>query len=267
MVLILILITLIILDINRGRRNHNDLKKANQRTMEIMESRHKLLLSVSHDIKTPLNSIQGYLELMSQSSSVTAMKNASQHILSMLENLLEFSSIDQGKQHINLSDFSIQLLAQEIYEMFLPLANQKGLQLRVEAPSLNICSDRVKLKQLIINLISNAIKYTPAGEVSLHITCDKDVLAITIVDTGVVIPLEKQEQLFLPFIRLEEHHALASGTGLGLYVVKCILELLQGSITLNSQLGEGSSFTVQVPITHVQYVIPMGTQLVRVIDA
>ena len=133
-----------------------------------MESRHKLLLSVSHDIKSPLSSILGYLELMGMDSDdkeekrvISSMKNSADHILSLLTNLLNFSRLDQGKESIIVSEFCISKLCDELNEMFLPLAKNKQLGFIYNKESqeeIFVKSDALKIKQILSNILSNAIK-------------------------------------------------------------------------------------------------------------
>ena len=263
---ILVFIILIITDINKGRKARRDLEIANERTRQIMESRHKLLLSVSHDIKSPLNSILGYLAMMQNNTNVRSMQNSSEHILSMLENLLEFSSLEQGTVQKSMSDFNIRDLFEDIYNMFLPLASQKALTLSFTADSVRIQTDRIKLKQIVINLVSNAIKYTPSGTVEFGATFDKNKLKIKVKDTGVGIPVEKIPQLFMPFSRIEENNAVADGSGLGMFVVKGLVDLLGGKIVIQSKVGEGTNMRVIIPIKRSVKGIPQGVKKIKVYD-
>ncbi|MCL2131314.1 MAG: ATP-binding protein [Lentimicrobiaceae bacterium] len=266
LVLILIFIALIITDINKGRAARQALEKANERTRQIMESRHKLLLSVSHDIKSPLNSVLGYLALMESDANVRSMQNSSEHILAMLENLLEFSNLEQGTLQKSLSNFNLLDLFSDIYDMFVPLAGQKPLALAFMADNVRIQTDRVKLKQIVINLVSNAVKYTPSGTVEFTATIRGNYLKIKIKDTGVGIPSEKLPQLFLPFSRIEENNAVAGGTGLGMFVVKGLLDLLDGRININSKIRKGTTITLTIPVERSLKEIPQGVKRIKVYD-
>ena len=266
LVLILIFISLIITDINKGRKTRLALEAANERTRQIMESRHKLLLSVSHDIKSPLNSILGYLALMEHNPEVRSMQNSSEHILSLLENLLEFSSLEQGTLQKSASDFNLRDLFEDIYDMFLPLATRKMLALTFTVNDIRIRTDRVKLKQIVINLVSNAIKYTKSGTVEFKTVFGKNELKIEVKDTGVGIPTQKLSEIFMPFSRIEENSALAAGTGLGMFVVKGLVELLEGKIDIQSKVGEGTTITVIIPAERSQKEIPQGIKRIMIYD-
>ena len=266
LVLILIFIGLIITDINKGREARRKLEEANERTRQIMESRHKLLLSVSHDIKSPLNSVLGYLSLMKSDANVRSMQNSSEHILSMLENLLEFSSLEQGSHQKSVSVFNLRDLFGDIYDMFLPLANQKAITLSFSADHVRIRTDRVKLKQIVINLVSNAIKYTRTGTVEFKAAFDINELKIEVKDTGVGIPAEKLPRLFMAFDRIEENNAVAEGTGLGMFVVKGLVELLGGEIAIHSTVGEGTTIIAALPAELSLKEIPKGAKKIKVFD-
>ncbi len=253
--LILLFIILIIHDVNKGYAARKALEQANVRTRQIMDSRHKLLLSVSHDIKTPLNSILGYLELRQSNRElslrdISSMWNSGKHILALLENLLEFSSLEQGTLRTDLHHFNLLELCREVVEMFELLARQKKLAFDYEFdldPDLLICSDSLKMKQIIINILSNSIKYTVDGGVRFRVNHNDDKLAFCIADTGAGIPKDCMATLFKPFSRVEENNTLAEGSGLGLYVVKGLIDLLGGEITVASDVGKGTQIEVVIP--------------------
>lgn len=259
--LILLFIVMIITDVNKG-------KAARERIQDLMESRHKLLLSVSHDIKSPLNSILGYLELWKNKGlDVGPLENSGKHILSLLENLLEFSSLEQGKLQVSHGKFHLKNLCEEIYEMFLPMARKKNLELKVYCKSETIInSDYVKIKQVIINLVSNAVKYTTKGEVELKAGVEGNELIIEVNDTGVGIPGDELDNIYNPFMRVENNSNLANGSGLGLFVIKGIIELLDGCITASSEVGKGTSINISIPVETINRVKPSGTKKIAVID-
>ena len=258
--LILLFILLIIYDVNKG-------KEARERLREVMESRHKLLLSVSHDIKSPLGSILGYLELGRQEDEdIKSMQNSARHILALLENLLEFSSLEQGSLQLTSSTFSLDELNEEISQMFIPLATKKELYFSSSLNSARLISDPMKIKQIIINLVSNAIKYTSEGTIRLQTTYDEGLLTIVVSDTGAGIPDDKLEEIYEPFSRVESNNALAHGTGLGMYVVKGLIELLGGTIQVRSQVDKGTKVTVTIPCSEAKVRIQKGTKKIAVYD-
>lgn len=258
LVLIVLFIILIISDVNKISRMRRAAEDAKRRTEEVLESRHKLLLSVSHDIKTPLTSIIGNTELMDKSvneKEISSIEQSADHILNLLTNLLEFSSLEQGKLKAESAPFDAYTLCQEIGTMFEPIARQKNLQLRFGTnlkEETILVSDRLKIKQIISNLISNAIKYTLEGTVEFFAKMDGDHLVIDITDTGLGIPQDKIDEVFKPFARIDTYNQFAEGSGYGLSVVKGLVELLQGEIKLESEVGKGSHFTVSIPVETAQ---------------
>lgn len=237
-------------------------EEAKRRTEEIMESRHKLLLSVSHDIKSPLSSILGYLELMQIDSEsqeekrvFSSMKNSADHILSLLTNLLNFSKLDQGKETPIISEFSISKLCDELSEMFSPLAKNKQLYFiynkNIE-DNIFIKSDALKIKQILSNILSNAIKYTNEGNVNFDVSKDENNIIFIISDEGIGIPQNKLEEIFKPFSRIDNQESIIEGNGFGLFVVKGLVDLLNGNIDVKSEEGKGSTFTVNIPVIFVE---------------
>ncbi|MBO5956455.1 MAG: hybrid sensor histidine kinase/response regulator [Bacteroidales bacterium] len=259
---ILIFIFFIFYDIKKVVIARKATEEAKKRTEEIMESRHKLLLSVSHDIKSPLSSILGYLELMGMDShdkeekrKITSMKNSADHILSLLTNLLNFSKLDQGKESIITSEFNISKLCDELSEMFASLAKNKQLTFIYKKDideNLFVKSDALKIKQILSNILSNAIKYTIKGKVHFIVSKDENSMTFNISDEGIGIPQDKLEEIFKPFSRIDNNESLIEGSGFGLFVVKGLIDLLNGKINVNSEVGKGSNFTIRIPVAFIE---------------
>ena len=258
LILIIIFIIMIISDVNKGYRARRAAEEAKKKTEEIMESRHKLLLSVSHDIKTPLSSILGYVELIDKTGNekeINSIQQSADHILNLLTNLLEFSSLEQGKLQVSNETFNIRQLCDETAEMFEPIAKHKNLEFNYE-PSIEentfVLSDQLKIKQILINLISNGIKYTLEGSVSFKARMGRNLVVFDIIDTGVGIPNDKLEEVFKPFVRIETYNQFAEGSGYGMSVVKGLVDLLNGEIHIDSEVGKGSHFEVRIPVGEVE---------------
>ncbi len=256
--LIIIFIILIISDVNKGYRARRAAEEAKRKTEEIMESRHKLLLSVTHDIKTPLSSIMGNVELMDKSKNekeFSSIQQSADHILNLLTNLLEFSSLEQGKLKVSNEAFNLRQLCDETAEMFEPIARHKNLQFIYE-PSIEedctILSDRLKIKQILSNLISNGVKYTLEGSVTFKARMGRNLIVFDITDTGVGIPPDKLEEVFKPFVRIETYNQFAEGSGYGMSVVKGLVDLLGGQIQIESEVDKGSHFEVRIPVGGVE---------------
>ena len=258
LLLIIIFIILIISDVNKSFRARRAAEEARKKTEETMESRHKLLLSVSHDIKAPLSSIMGYEELMDKKGNekeINSIQQSADHILNLLTNLLEFSSLEQGKLQVNKESFDIVQLCSESAEMFEPLAKHKNLLFIYESSiedNTYILSDRLKIKQILSNIISNCIKYTLEGSVTFKARMGRDLLVFDITDTGVGIPEDKLEDVFKPFVRIETYNQFAEGSGYGMSVVKGLVDLLCGEIHIDSEVGKGTHFEVRIPVEIVE---------------
>lgn len=256
--LIVIFIILIISDVNKGHRAHQAAEEAKKKTEEIMESRHKLLLSVSHDIKTPLSSILGNVELMDKTGNEKefgSIQQSADHILNLLNNLLEYSSLEQGKLQIRNESFNLRQICDETAEMFRPIAKHKNLDFVYE-PDMEedsfILSDRLKIKQILSNIISNGIKYTLEGSVCFKARIGRNLVVFDITDTGVGIPPDKLEDVFKPFVRIETYNQFAEGSGYGMSVVKGLVDLLGGEIHIESEVGKGTHFEVRIPVGNVE---------------
>lgn len=256
--LIIIFIILIISDVNKGYRARRAAEEAKRKTEEIMESRHKLLLSVSHDIKAPLTSIMGHVELMDKTENekdIVSIKQSADHILNLLNNLLEYSSLEQGKLQINMETFDIGQLCEEITEMFAPIAKHKNLQFHFEndiEPKTLLKTDKLKIRQILTNIISNGIKYTLEGSVTFKARLGRSLVVFDIIDTGVGIPQDKLEEVFKPFVRIETYNQFAEGSGYGMSVVKGLVDLLGGEIHTESEVGKGSHFEIRIPVEEVE---------------
>jgi signal transduction histidine kinase len=264
LLLITALIIFILRNVKTIRKINDALALAKQKTEELMESRHQLLLITSHDIKTPLSALLGYLELWEDESlspqqlrELDIMQYTGKSILALLNNLLEFSRLEQRKSQIIQENVEIVPFFMEIVEMFQPLCNEKKNKLNYFIDVKNnpqIVTDSLKLKQITINLISNAIKYTSEGEVSVRVEEIDEPnlqLKVTVSDTGKGIPKEKLSSLFEPFTRVEKNSFGIEGSGLGLFVVKGLVDLLGGTVEIETEEDQGTAITFTIPFEPV----------------
>lgn len=242
----------ILRDLSRSQRYRKQLEEANL-------SREKLILAITHDIKSPLSSILGYIELLNntdidkrQRYFLENMKGSSRHILDLITNLLDYSRLENNKMQIEEVIFNPFRLFTEIADSFLPLALAKKLKLfyRLE-PQLNrdFSGDALRIRQILVNILSNAIKYTSKGSVVFNAAYrneNKEVI-VTIKDTGTGMNEAEQKMIFDEFTRLSSNASAAEGTGLGLTVTLKLIELLKGHIHLESEPGKGSCFTITLP--------------------
>lgn len=260
-ILILIIIILIIDDLNKGQKARVDLAREKQLTEELISSRHKLLLSVSHDIKTPLSSMMGYMEMWDSEElpgvtrrQLHSARNSGLHILSMLTNLLEFSRMESNKSVLHFSRFHLIELIEDVIAMFRPFTDEKRLTLKfenhVEAP-FYVETDYTVLKQILINVMSNAVKYTVQGGITIKLQQDKQLIFV-VSDTGIGIEKEDIVQIFKPFSRIK-NRLKTEGNGFGLYVTKGLVDSLQGEISLISEKEKGTTVNIRLPITPINH--------------
>lgn len=256
-----VFLTLIWRDITRSNRYRKQLEEANRRAEELLEAREKLMLAITHDFKAPLGSIIGYTDLLSrltrderQRFYLENMKSSSEHLLKLVSDLLDFHRLDLNKVEINKVTFSPAQLFDEIRVSFQPLAAAKGLQLHFTiAPELsdNYVSDPLRIRQIVNNLLSNAIKFTSTGTVSLIVNLKPSALLIQVLDTGKGMAPNDCKRIFQEFTRLPEAQG-EEGFGLGLSIVHKLVTLLEGKISVESRLGEGSTFSVCLPLHPVK---------------
>lgn len=212
----------------------------------------------SHELRTPLTVIRGYAELLSESSDVKGadrgtlehIEDASEHLAGLIEDMLDVSRMDQGRLSFEMKTFDPKELIGSIVDTFQPIAKQKNLALSFEVKGSSVVSaDETRLRQVIINLVGNAVKYTPTGEVKVKLYVEKNNLIIRVIDSGIGMTEIERQNLFQKFYRIKSQETMAiQGTGLGLWITKQIVEKMNGAISVESIKGVGSHFIVSIPI-------------------
>ncbi|MDF2155335.1 quorum-sensing autoinducer 2 sensor kinase/phosphatase LuxQ [Vibrio sp. CAU 1672] len=229
------------------------------------QARADFLAKMSHEIRTPINGILGVAQLLKDSLSdreqqkqIDVLCQSGEHLLAVLNDILDFSKIDQGKFNIQKYPFSFSNSIRTLENIYRPICDKKGVMLEIDnqlADNLEIYSDQVRLNQILFNLVSNAVKFTPSGTISLSASLVQDgdvndsVLKVELQDTGIGIDGKKLDQIFEPFVQEEETTTREyGGSGLGLTIVKNLVEMLNGSITVSSQKGHGTRFVLTLPV-------------------
>ncbi len=277
--IILLFLFLIIRDVSKGQRYRVKLEEAKLFTEALMQRREQFINTITHDLRSPLNTVIGYTELMKKSGLNTKqehylghLKKSSEFILHLVNDLLDLSKLEAGKMGIEKLPFNPKNLLEETLYNTIPENDKKGLKLSVIAPEDTDCtvlSDPFRLKQILSNLITNAYKFTETGGITASISMKREIediyiLTISIKDTGIGISKLKQEEIFEEFS--QEHNQIEKkfgGTGLGLAIAKKIADLLKGSVKLKSETGKGSEFTVHIPVVKLteKVEIPHETEI------
>ena len=221
------------------------------------------LAKMSHEIRTPMNGILGFTDLLGstplegpQREYVEIVRESGQALLRVIEDVLDFSRIEAGKFQVQAEAFDLLLLAQEVAEFLAPKAEKKGLELVVDpcqGVDPNVLADRGRVRQVLLNLVGNALKFSDRGHVLISIRPETgtrgDQLCCSVTDTGIGIPPEKQPLLFQSFTQVDNSLTRRfGGTGLGLVISKRLVELMGGTIGLQSEPGVGSTFAFTMPV-------------------
>jgi len=240
------------------------LEKEKKYSESLLQSREQLISTVSHDLRTPLNTISGYAELM-ENTNLTAkqgdyiknVKSASEYVGNLVNDLLDFSKLEAGKLNIEKVPFIAAHLIQETAENLQALYTKKKLKLHLELDESlqkTYLGDPFRIRQILTNLIGNAFKFTEDGYIKISAKTkskkgDSVVLKIDVSDTGIGIPKEKQGLIFKEFSQADDNtDKKYGGYGLGLTISKKLTELLKGSLNLESSVGQGSTFSLELPL-------------------
>lgn len=240
------------------------LARANMQLYEMNRLKSDFLATMSHELRTPLNSILGFSELLSELPAleekyrryVQNIQKSGRHLLEMINDILDLAKIEAGRMELRPADFSIAQVVQSQCDLARPLAEKKNLDLQVHIPAdlPPMFQEQARVQQILNNLLSNAIKFTPeGGRITVSVERQEDWLVMRVADTGVGIAEEDQQIIFEKFrqgstvLRSDSMAREYSGTGLGLSIVKELCRLMGGEVSVESQLGKGSTFTVRLP--------------------
>ena len=245
-----------------GQKNQ-ELSQANVRLQEVDQLKSVFLASMSHELRTPLNSIIGFTGIIlqgmtgeinnEQQKQLTIVKSNAHHLLDLINDVLDISKIEAGKVELSPEEIKLTDVIKEIAEVFQPAVNDKGLELVTNVPkSVVLYSDRRRVKQVLMNFVSNAVKFTDHGSVKIAASLPRDgYVEIKVSDTGIGIKEEDMNKLFEPFQQVDT--ALTKryeGTGLGLYLTRKLVDILGGNIMAKSRYGQGSEFTFVMPLRY-----------------
>jgi PAS domain S-box-containing protein len=236
--------------------------ESSQHEANASAAKDEFLATLSHEFRTPLNAILGYTHMLlngvtglisdPQRKSLSRIDSNSQHLLALINDILDITRIEAGRMPLNLSTFKIPALVEEVMSELEAIIRRSNLSVRAVMPrSLpSLRSDRQKVKQIVLNLLSNALKFTPAGSVTIRASYEARARAlnISVSDTGVGIADADRVKVFEDFRQLDSSPARGyGGTGLGLSICRRLSQMLDGTIELDSKVGKGSTFTLSLP--------------------
>jgi len=262
-VLLIIILILFFRNLQRNRIYQQVLKKAKGEAESLAKAKEIFVATVSHEMRTPVNAIYGLTEQMLQKPNSDEMKSdlkvvhkSAEHLIALVNDTLDFSKIESQKLKIEHLNFMPDELINEVYTLHKDSALKKGIKLifsNITDKAMILQGDPIRLKQILINLITNAIKFTNQGQITLTVsgkeTSDQNyLLQIEIADTGIGISKENQDRIFDEFVQLDTDITQKQrGAGLGLAIVKKLIILQDGKIEVDSVLGKGTRFTIQIP--------------------
>lgn len=245
-------------DITERKKLENELLKAKEDAESANRAKSEFLMNMSHDLRTPLNGILGFSQILwsqerdpIKKEHLDLLLTSAKHLFTLFNELIELSYIEQHLE-IKKTYFDIRESLKELYELFQAEVNKKDIRLEIDitqnVPNI-ISTDKMRLNRIILNLLGNAIKFTSKGKVTIQVNFNNEVLVIKITDTGIGIPEEKLEVIFDKFTRLtSSHHEIYKGFGIGLHLVKKFIDELAGTIHVESKINHGSCFTCSIPL-------------------
>lgn len=250
------------------------LQQKNQELAKVSQLKSEFLANTSHEIRTPLSSILGFTHLLRErgfspdnlrhQEYLRIILTSGQHLLALINDILDLSKIEANQMDLQWSDTELKQICKTALTLVKEKANDKGLGLKLDRPEAcdRIQADPLRLKQMLFNLLSNAIKFTESGNVGLRIRPDGQYMRFTVWDTGAGIPPEQQAALFRAYSQLPQTEDNRSmGTGLGLALTQKLAELHGGWIEVESTVGEGSAFTIVLPLAPATAIVPPANQL------
>jgi signal transduction histidine kinase/ActR/RegA family two-component response regulator len=235
-----------------------ELTKARDEAVRASQAKNTFLSSTSHELRTPLNSVLGFAQLLQlselsdeDSDSVERILGAGRHLLALINELIDIARIESGDLSLSLEPVSVPLLIKETSQLMAPIAAGRSIRIVQDSPhpALAVGADRQRLSQVLVNLISNAVKYNHRGG-SITISCREegaDQVVITVSDTGPGLSPDNLERIFIPFERLGAEQTAVEGTGIGLPLARALTEAMRGQLTASSILGQGATFTISLP--------------------
>jgi PAS domain S-box-containing protein len=261
-------------DINARKQAELALIDASQKAEAANRAKSSFLANMSHELRTPLNAVMGYAQILSQSPALDTehqrmaaiIKNSGEHLLSLLNDILDLSKIEAGRYELLFAPCRLDDFLNSLVDIFGVHAERKGLIFKQDfAPDLpmKIETDGRRLRQILMNLLGNAVKFTQQGYVALRCQYSHGYLHFTVSDTGIGISPEQQDLIFEAFQQVSDDALKSQGTGLGLSISRKLTDLLQGTLSVESELGQGSHFHLKIPVSVQEGTYLSQTQLIN----
>ncbi len=263
---------LLLKEIDQHKLTDRKLQRAMKAADQANLAKSRFLSDLSHEIRTPLNSILGYAQILSKDPKVLAHRSdavitilrSGEHLSSLIEDILDIARIEARKFNLKPGPFNFPALIEQLVSMFKPQAETKGLSFHCLIPGKlpqQVRGDEQRIRQILINLLGNAVKFTSQGKVLFRIDYSGEVARFEVIDTGSGIPYESLDAIFIPFKRLDNNQGNAiQGSGIGLTISKILVQIMGGDLNVESQPGRGSKFSVQLFLPELQAVNEASSQ-------